>query len=71
MMNILILEALLQKLRRRLERLQICLMIPLKYIILKEKGFGGKDLLKEKGFLRIYGFSSLYIWEKNRIISWW
>lgn len=62
-MNILILEALLQMLRRRLERLQICLKILLKYIIRKEKGFWGR--------YREYGSPSLYIWEKNRIISWW
>lgn len=37
-MKVLILESLLQMLRKRLERLKICLKILLKYIILKEQG---------------------------------
>lgn len=37
-MNVLILEGLLQMLRKRLERLKICLEILEKYIILKGKG---------------------------------
>lgn len=55
MMNVLMLEGLLEMLRKRLERLKVCLEILLKYII-----------LKEKGKIQILWFSEfIYIWRKK------